>query len=201
MEKNEVSKINSDGELSDSLTLDFFPSQVIEKNPDIRQLTRSENRFMFNYLRELGLTDGPHLIVLSPSNYFYDKEELRDVKILVNLKQLNFIKELRQFLRTINQLLPERSHLIGSFIDRKNHYSALSANNTPSGSVDPVENGITSRIPVLNMIYDLLDSRTNRKLTKAAVSGIMKECGFKIVDMTDSGHLTCFSAQKIPFRK
>ena len=66
-----------------------------------------------------------------------------------------------------------------------------------SAGIDPVENGISSRIPFLNMIYDIMDAKTNRFLTRRTVTTMLEEVGFKIMDMAEIKGLTYFSVLKV----
>lgn len=166
-------------------------------------LVSGKYRMYQEYLEWLGFENDSKILILSPNNhYYYDDEELGDVNALLNLKHLNHIKEVKGFLYSVNQALTNKSFLIGSFIDRKHQFSFFSYSTYPDNNiqegVDPVENGISSRIPLLNMIYDFMDSRTNnRNMTKKSVTLLLEITGFKVLDMTEINGITCFCAQKI----
>ncbi|HLP72140.1 MAG TPA: hypothetical protein VK155_04495 [Bacteroidales bacterium] len=173
----------------------------VSENPIREKLSDARYRLYYDYLEWLGFSDDPNVIVLAPNeHYYYDDEDLRHVSALVNLKQLNYIRELKDFLTTVFQMLPHRSFFVGSFIERKHQFSFFS--NPPhathiNGSIDPVENGIASRIPLLNIIYDFIDSRTNnRNLTRKSVTTMLEIAGFRLLDMTEINGITCFCAQK-----
>jgi hypothetical protein len=176
-------------------------SQVLEKNPAIQKLIKAGYKIFSDYLEWLGLSPDPNIIVLSPSrHYYYDDEDLKEVSTILNLEHLNHIKEVRVFLQTINQMLPSGSYFIGSFIDKRNHnglFSSASMKHEKQWKVDPVKNGISSRIPILNMIYEFMDSRTNnRNMTGRSVTLLLENAGMKIVDMTEISGITYFCAQK-----
>jgi hypothetical protein len=126
---------------------------------------------------------------------------MKNVKTLINLKQLNYIKEIKEFLGTIHHIIPEKSFFIGSFVEGKSAFGMFSGSDDHQyqvpGKVDPVENGISSRIPFFNMIYDIMDSRTNRNMTRKSVEVMLAEARFKVSDMTEINGLTYFSAVKI----
>lgn len=174
---------------------------VSGKDPISQHYTRKYGLY-WDYLEWLGLSDDSQLLVLSPNNhYYYDDEELKGVKTILNLKHLNHIREVRSFLSTVNNSVSYKSFLVGSFIDRKHQYRFFSNSMYPDDSaregVDPVENGISSRIPLLNLIYDFMDSRTNnRNMTIKSVTLMLEETGFKIYDMTEINGITFFCAQK-----
>lgn len=168
----------------------------LEKNyPDI------SDDFSF-YMRKLYLEGDPNIIVLSSSNhYYYEAEDLKNVRTLVNVKQLNHINQVREFLDNIFSILPSKSYLIGCFSDNEDQNRFLSDSYKPdrkiAGQFDPAENGIASRNPFLNMVYNILDIKTNRYLTKKAVTGELEISGWKVVDMTEIKGLTYFCAQKL----
>jgi hypothetical protein len=202
MEKNlvTVSKERIEGNTTKSI-LQTTKGQVSEKNPALEKLVKGDYKIYSDYLEWLGLMSDPNIIVLSPSrHYYYDDEDLKGVTTILNLKHLNHIKEVREFLQTINQMLPGSSYFIGSFIDKRNHHGLFSNSEKPERqwNVDPVENGIASRFPLLNMIYDFMDSRTNnRNMTSRSVSLLLESNGMKIIDVTEINGITFFCAQKV----
>lgn len=154
-----------------------------------------------DYLRHLNLTDGLNVIVLSSTGHFYyEPDELKDVQVIINLKVLNQISELNDFLKSVYCIIPKQSLFIGCFSDSENQswfYSDsgnTDRNNT--GEFDPVENGIESRIPLLNRIYNFIDIKTNRYLTKKAVVFHMEDTDLEVLDMKDINGLTYFCARK-----
>jgi hypothetical protein len=172
------------------------------RNPAIERLSTGKYHIFWEYLDLLGLANEKNLLVLSPSqHYYYDYEDLKEVTTLMNLKHLNYIRNSAEFLKTVNRMISQGSFFIGSFIDRKHQYNFFSNSIYPDppvkGDVDPVENGIVSRIPLLNMIFDFMDSRTNnRNLTQKSVTRLLNEAGFTVIDMTEFRGVTCFCCRK-----
>lgn len=198
MEKNTI----EEGIIHSTESNNSLVNEITARNPVTEQLVAGKYNSYRDYIEWLGLSYEPDTLVLSPdSHYYYDNEELKDVRVLVNLKQLNHIKDLKDFLYTVNQTIASKSFLIGSFVDRKHQYSFFAnstyhGDSTPEG-VDPVENGISSRIPLLNMIYDFIDSRTNnRNLTRKSVSMLLEVTGFKVLDISEINGTTFFCVQK-----
>ena len=204
MERNttSVGKDKLDGKTPENTSTSGL-IQISGKEQLAERLATGRNRIYLDFLEWMGLSDEANIIILSPNNhYYYDNEELKEVKVLLNLKHLNHIKQVKDFLYTVNKALTYKSYFTGSFIDKKHQYSFFAnsvypGNNLQEG-VDPVENGISSRIPLLNMIYDFIDSRTNnRNLTKKTVTMLLEVTGFKVLDMTEIDGITCFCAQKL----
>lgn len=155
-----------------------------------------------NYIDWLGLSRDTEMLVLSSMHhYFYDAEEMKNVKSVINLKELNHIQNVKSFLHSIFHILPTKSYFIGCFNDNKKHNSFDLRNSITSEknktNSDAVENGIISRNPFMNMLYSLLDSRTNNYLSRASVSALINGHGFKVLDMTELNGLTYFCAQNL----
>jgi len=181
-----------------------FPESTLSKPQDLSQvytnLLEEGGEIFYDYLQSIGLSADPNMILLpSTHHYYYDIEDLKDVNTIVNLKQLNKIKQPKEFLSNIYHILPMSSCFIGNFVDGKNQlgfFPNASASHNKTSGIDPIENGISSRIPFLNMIYDIMDAKTNRFLTRRTVSTMLEEVGFRILDMTEIRGLTYFSVKK-----
>jgi len=171
-------------------------------NPVLRTLTNEEGENFVNYMEKLGLAKDPDLVVLSSlHHYYYAAEEMINVKTVVNLKELNQIKQLKDFLHSIFHILPPDCNLIGCFVNNKKQ-SGFILNTSPSDSYykrnsDAIENGIASSSPFLNMIYNMIDSKTNKYMSERSVSMLLREHGFKVLDMTEYDGLTYFCAQSL----
>lgn len=156
---------------------------------------------LFSYLDQLGVSDVSALLVIpSAHHYFYNAEDLIGVKTILNLKQLNHVRDIKGFLQNIFFLLPESSRFVGSFVDNRvqNGFSDQFHNRVKSLSArtDAYENGIDSRIPFINRMYSLIDARTNSYLTRKSVTNLIQDSGLRLLSMTDLNGLTYFCSQK-----
>jgi hypothetical protein len=141
-------------------------------------LTAEGGKNFFHYLKNFNLSKEPDLLILPPnSHYFYDENDLRNVKTLINLKKLNLIKDLDTFLQNIFHILPLNVNFIGCF----------------SNSKTISKNGLLSKLSA--RFYNLLDYRTDNNLDNQDVSRLLEKWGFKIVDMTEMNGLTYFYSQ------
>ena len=178
-----------------------IPGNLKVSNEAMDILIAEGGENFYNYVEWLGLADDPKLVVLSSKHhYYYDAEEFNSVNTLINITQLNQMKQAKSFLYSSISILPQRSHFVGCFVDNEkiNGYVIL---NNPSSmdskkKVDDIENGIVSDIPFLNMLYSMMDSRTYNYLSKSRVSLMLEEHGVKVLDMTDLGGITYFHSQK-----
>ncbi len=156
---------------------------------------------LISYLEGMGLVNDPAILVIPSSrHFFYDAEDIRGVKTIVNLKQLNYVRQIRDFLHKISELLPQESSFVGCFIDNKsqNGFSDKYSNlpKTLSEKAEAYENGIESRIPFINRMYSFIDLKTNRYLTKRTVTNLLEECNLQLTGMTELNGLTYFHARK-----
>ena len=135
---------------------------------------------LFRYLKSLNLSRETNLLFL-PSNhhYFYDEEDFKNVKLLVNLRKLNYIKDPDKFLQNLGKILPLDINFIGCFSE-----------NT-SITLEGFISGFTS------MVNNLLDFRTVNRMDKEAVSTLLRKNGFKVMDMSEVNGLTYFFSRNI----
>ena len=62
---------------------------------------------------------------------------------------------------------------------------------------DSYEVGIESRIPFVNRIYNFMDAKTDRSLTRKTVTNLLNEFGFKVVIMSEQNGVTYFYSKKV----
>jgi hypothetical protein len=156
----------------------------------------------FNYVNRIGLAKDPSMLVLSSlHSYYYGTEEINKAKTIVNLKELNQIKQIKSILQSYLQFLPLNCNFVGCFVNNKKverfvlrNKSNLTGNRNIS---DSIELGIVSRFPFLNRIYSIMDSKTNTYMSEMSVTVLLKDFGFKVMDMTEFNGLTYFHSQKV----
>lgn len=165
------------------------------------ELTTAARQDLISYMEGMDLVDDPSILVIPSSrHFFYDAEDIKGVKTIVNLRQLNYVREIRDFLRKISVLLPQESSFVGCFIDNKSQngfsdkYSNLPRN--LSEKAEAYENGIESRIPFINRMYSFIDLKTNRYLTNKTVTNLLNECGLQLIGMTEVNGCTYFHTRK-----
>ena len=171
-------------------------------NSVLRILTTEDCENFAKYIELLDLAKDPNIVVLSSlHHYYYDAEEITNVKTVINLKELNHIKQLKDLLHSFFHILPPDCNFIGCFVNTKKQNSFV-LSTSPSDSYykrnsDAIENGIVSSSPFLNMIYNMIDSKTNKYMSERSVSLLLGEHGFKVLDMTELDDLTYFCAQSL----
>ncbi|MBK8881327.1 MAG: hypothetical protein IPN67_02805 [Bacteroidales bacterium] len=87
---------------------------------DSFNLTAEGGVTFFQYLKKFNLFREPELLILSPNiHFYYDENDLKDVRTFILLRKLNLIKELDTFLDTLSHILPPDVNFVGCFSDNK----------------------------------------------------------------------------------
>lgn len=148
------------------------------KNPVIDKLIDEGGENFFNYVDWHGLANEQNLLVLpSTVHYYYDQEELKGITTLINMKKLNLIKHLDDFVNTVCDVLSPYSNFIGCFTDSK----SKTADNLGS--------------KIYKKLINFIDSKTDITINRNDISRLFESYGFKIVDMTEIDGLTYFRTQ------
>jgi hypothetical protein len=172
-----------------------------EISPIFTKLAEEGHENFYNYLDWLGLAKDPDFLILASSHhYYFENEDLKTKTIVVNLKQLNNINNIEDFLGTIYHVLPQKCYFIGSFTANKNQNRIFSSSNKSrhriAGRVAKTEKSIGQWSSFLNKIYSIIDSGTNRYMTERTVTQLLEDTGLKILDITEFNGLTYFCTQK-----
>jgi hypothetical protein len=175
---------------------------IVVANEAIDKLITEGGESFYNYIDSRGLSEDPSLIVLSSNHhYYYDFEEMNNARTVVNLKELNRIKEIKSFLHSHLHFLPQKCNFLGCFVNnRKIERYTLRINYTAGKKVrnsDAVELGIVSRFPFINMLYSVMDLKTNAYMSENSVTQMLGVHGFKIMEMKEINGLTYFHSQKV----
>jgi hypothetical protein len=151
--------------------------------PAIVNMIAEDGGSFFTYLKDLGLSRENNLVVLSSRHhYFYDENEMKNVRTLINLRKLNLIKYLDEFLFTLVQVLPPDTKFLGCFSDSKT-----------SGN----DASLLHPIKLLKQKVNRLEFPGEKTMNKNKVSEILESYGFKITNMTEINGLTYFCSQNV----
>ena len=147
---------------------------------DSFNLTAEGGVTFFQYLKRFNLFSEPELLILSPNiHFYYDEDDLKEVKTFILLRKLNLIRELDKFLDTLSHILPPNVNFVGCFSDNK----TLSWN----GFVSNISNKLTN----------ILDSKTDNMLDKKDVTDLLAKHGFRVVDIREMNELILFYSQTV----
>jgi hypothetical protein len=149
-------------------------------NPVLDLLRAEGEEDFFHYVEWLGLANDPDLLILpSTQHYYYDFNDLKGIKTLINLKRMNLIRHLDGFLHSVYHILSPKTNFIGCFYDYKSQK----------------RNDLTSRM--YKGFLNFLDSRTDIQLDSKEVMRRLQTHGFRVIDMTEFNGLTYFRAVSI----
>lgn len=155
--------------------------QKLRLNPTLESIRYEAGDDFVQYLQWLQMEDEPNLMTLSSTHhYYYENDDLKKIKILINLKPLNSIKQLESFLQTLVRLLPRKSNFIGYF-----------KNTNQNNSVFPLSQFSSFYQGFLNYV----DLKTDNSLTKREVSRLLEKHKLNVVDITDINGMTYFCSQ------
>jgi hypothetical protein len=168
----------TDKKVRTNLSRPKLSPETTKNNPVLdKRLTEGDENFL-DYLRRHGLANEANLLVLSSKlHYYYDSEELKEVTTLINLKKLNLIKHLDDFLHTLCIGLSPKTNFIGCFSDRKS------------------QKGISMTSRMYKRFINFLDSKIDIEIDSKDISRLLESHGFKIIDMTEINGLTYFRTQ------
>ena len=151
------------------------------RNPIFDTLAAENCETYFHYIDWLGLSKDPNVMILSSvHHYYYDYNDLKGVKTLINLRALNRIKNLNGFLHTLFRLLPPGASFVGCFEEDKN----------PKG----VPSSFYKSAKLFNEIINFLDSRTEREMKRNEVVKLLESHGYRVADMTEINGITYFKS-------
>jgi len=174
------SEIFEDFKMSSFIGKVFTPEKISHNT--VAEYIRSDtgNDFL-QYLQWLQMEDETNLMTLSSTHhYYYEMNDLKNIKILINLKPLNSIKQLDSFLQTLVRLLPHESSFIGYFKNTDQNKSVFS-------------------IPQFSNFFqgfiNYIDLKTDNSLTKREVSRLLEKHKLNVVDITDINGMTYFCSQ------
>jgi hypothetical protein len=153
-----------------------------QNNPVFDNLLAEGGENFYHYINWLGLGKDPNLMILSSiHHYYYDFNDLKGVKTLINLKKLNEINHIDTFLANVLRVLPSKANFVGCFKDNK------------------IRRGISvpsyQSFKLLNGIINMIDSKTDRFMTRKDVIKLLESHDFGIIDMTEISNITFFCAE------
>jgi hypothetical protein len=153
-----------------------------QNNPVFESLLAEGGENFFHYINWLGLAKDPNLMILSSiHHYYYDFNDLKGVKTLINLKRFNQISHIDTFVNNVFRVLPSKANFVGCFKDNKIH----------SGIAVP----FYQSFKFLNGLINMIDSKTERFMTRKDVIKLLESHDFRIVDMTEISSITYFCAE------
>lgn len=197
----EKKKKTDNQRVKDSSHLKVAMIKNAETNPVYAELMGEGHEDYYNYLDWLGLAKKHDLLILASSHhYYFEVEDLKNIKTVVNLKKLNNLENPKDFLKEIYNILPHKCHFIGSFTDNRKQNIFTPVKKSMDEKDMPVsdsEPGTSRWNSFLNVLYGIIDAKANRYMSERIVKLLLEETGLKILDITEFNGLTYFCAQKV----
>lgn len=146
---------------------------------------QQEHKDFYKYLCELHLVSksSNHVLILPSNNHFYyEKEEIEDYKTVVNLKKLNYIKKLDNFLYSLYHTINKDAIFCGCFINNKHIKSDLAK---------------FRYAKLFESFLLIIDSIMFRLLSEKDVCSFLKIHNFEVLNLKEIKGVTYFYAKKI----
>lgn len=167
------------------------------------QLYRYGHGDMYDYLDNLNLnTIGKSIVLISSNHYFFKKEDLRDIKMVVDIKNLARKRNIESYLSTINSNIPDGCYFTGCFETPTSKFSGnpdyhkyLFENNDDE---EKNRNESNNLLGIIDKLINKLKISLSQNLTKADAEESFMQTGFNVIDMTEINGRIYFSAIKEP---
>jgi len=170
--------ISIDDNVRTNFMSNTLPNKKTSTNPVIDNVIAEGDENVVVYLQRHGLSNEANMLVLSSKNhYYYDSDELKEVTTLINLKKLNQIKNLDEFLHSVCYSLSPKTNFIGCFSERKS------------------QKGIRLTSWIFKKFLVFLDSKSEIEIDRKDISKLFESKGFKVLNMTVINGLTYFLTQ------
>lgn len=174
--------------------------KVMDLEGAVREHTCPEvHSFISKYL---DLTDHPQRILFCTREMSRTKEvEFDQLRAIVNLKRLNYAKNIDEHLRALNTLLPEGGIYIGraeTYWERKRRISRLWGKRLGAAVwiLDSIMNRAFARMRVVEHLYRWVTRSTFHMLSSTELLGRIFYCGFSLINMTRVDGLKYFAVIK-----
>jgi len=137
----------------------------------------------FRYLWSAGLTKESGMIILSShEGANWGRRDLKDARMLVNLRRLDLIKHLEMFVSSLVRLLPPETTFVGCFSQR----GLASAGANATGGHGGFWNGLAGH-----------GNGTCQLFSRARISALLEGNGLEVIDMKELNGLTYFHSRKM----
>jgi len=138
----------------------------------------------FRFLKILGISGESNLVVLSSKdNYFCQERELKNARIIINLRRLNLIKHLDLFLNSLVRILPPNTSFIGYFSDEE----SVRSHAFMPGNI----------FRMVKKAFHSFGSGRTHIMSRSEVTELLEKNGFKTLNMREMNGLTYFISQNV----
>lgn len=150
-----------------------------KQNIVFKNLLRENGGNFFYYMNMINLEKEDPLILSPIHHYYYDYNELKKVKTIIQIKELNKVSDIKKFLSNVSHVLTPGTNFIGCFKDNKIHKSYIQYNSK-----------------TINWILTKINSNVQHYLSRKKVIDLLNKYNLEIVDMTEFDLLTYFYVKR-----
>jgi hypothetical protein len=144
-------------------------------------LLSRENEDFYNYILHTGLNQQPNFMLLSSiSHYYYDYNDLKGIRTLINLKHLNNINHIDSFLHILYSALSPKTYFLGCF--KSNEKNGIDGFGYHSGKLS-------------NMRLKTNEPKIEKCLKRKGVISLLEAHGFKVIDITELNNISYFCSR------
>ncbi len=152
--------------------------------PSVFNLIPEVGLNFFRLLRSLGISEESNLVVLSSKhNYSCNEGDLKNARIIINLRRLNLIRHLDLFLNSLVRMLPPGTSFIGCFSDEE----LYTGNSFSAGNISAC----------IARCRKMFRSGKNHVMNRDEVRGLLEKNGFKTLNMKEMSGLTYFISTSV----
>lgn len=158
--------------------------QYTDIEVDQNLVLKNENKVFYSYLLKSGISSrglSKALVLPEKHSFYYDDSEIKAYSIVVNLKKLNDIKQLENFLYSLYHSSKANTYFCGCFIQNKRP-DKISGNHK-----------IRKYVRALTL---LIDSLTVRLLSEHDVKSLLDAHQFNVINMKEIQGVTYFYSKK-----
>jgi len=155
----------------------------------------------YNYLDWLDLAAIKDTLIIPKRNhFFFSKEDFIGKETIINLKCLNKVQELKEYVNTLYNYLPENCYFTACFQESDifkeevPDYKKYLAGDSESISIK--NNGPSKHSWLSLTLSRLFKSETNNILSRRSIKMILRDAGFTVLDITELNGKTYLCAQK-----
>jgi lipopolysaccharide/colanic/teichoic acid biosynthesis glycosyltransferase len=176
-------------------------------NEEVREfmstyIVQHRGKELLNFLeKNAGLFFSSTLLINTTERFNIEKVSKTRYATIINLHQINDIREINKFISTINRRLPYGGRFVGCFEEHEQRKNRVVGSNRLWGKMLYFRDCFVSRfMPHFSLtreLYFWITGGKKRVLSKAEVFGRAYFSGFEIVEELQINQLTYFVAEKI----
>lgn len=147
---------------------------------EIQEKEDDYDTVLYDYIIKHKLTKKNRLLFVSKKFYYYNEQDLKNIKTVIFIQKFNDIKHLDDMIENLYKILKNYNIICGRFVDSR---------------ADKVN--LPTYQKLFNMFSDFLSIKPNKSLSSKQLTAYFNAYNFKIVDMTEINNITYFYAKKI----